>query len=228
MIFNNEHTPSLIPKSFFMLSIIIASLLAAYLMFTNASDIVLFLRPYAVDGNFIRQLILITCLLIYIIRLFLTNFVFLKRKMNWRETIVISTVMSIALFSFAHVGGKSTLTINIYDYLGILLYIVGSWINTRSEHTRNKWKQNEKNKGKLYTGGLFKYSIHINYFGDLLLFSGLALITQSLSMMIVPLAMTIVFIFFIIPRHDKYLGNKYGEDFTEYSSKTKKLIPWLY
>jgi protein-S-isoprenylcysteine O-methyltransferase Ste14 len=87
---------------------------------------------------------------------------------------------------------------------------------------------NEENRGKLYTGGLFKYSMHINYFGDILLFSGLAFITQSFSRMIVPLAMSIVFIFFIIPRHDKYLGEKYGDDFLEYSSTTKKLFPWIY
>ena len=228
MIFKNEHAPSLIPKSVFMLSIMLAVLLAANLMFTNVNDMVLILQPHAVDGNFVRQVIIITCLGIYVIRLFLTNFIFLKRKMNWRETIVISTVMSIALFSFGRVGGGSELEINIYDYLGILLYVIGSWINTYSEYTRNNWKKNEENKGKLYTGGLFKYSIHINYFGDLLLFSGLASITQSLSMMIVPAAMTLVFVLFIIPRHDKYLANKYGDDFLEYSSSTKKLFPWIY
>ncbi|MBL1213745.1 MAG: DUF1295 domain-containing protein [Ignavibacteriae bacterium] len=228
MIFKDEHTPSLIPKSFFMLSLISASLLAAYLMFTNVDDIISILQPHAVDGNFVRQIILITCLLIYIIRLFFTTLVFLKRKMRWTETIIISTLMSIALFSFAKVGGGSKLVINIYDYLGILLFIIGSFINTRSEYTRYKWKQNEENIGKLYTGGLFKYSKHINYFGDILLFCGLALITQSYSMMIVPLAMSLIFIFFIIPRHDKYLGSKYGEDFLEYSSHTKKLIPWIY
>jgi protein-S-isoprenylcysteine O-methyltransferase Ste14 len=228
MIFKNEHTPSLIPKSFFMLSIMMAILLAAHLMFTEVNNMALYLQPYAVEGNIVRQLILITCLLIYVIRLFLTNFVFLKRKMNWRETLVITTVMSIALFSFGRVGGSSELGINIFDYLGILLYVIGSWINTYSEFTRNEWKKDERNKGKVYTEGLFKYSIHINYFGDLLLFTGLASITQSFSLFIVPLAMTLVFIFFIIPRHDKYLGEKYGNDFLEYASNTKKLIPWIY
>ena len=228
MIFNDEHTESIIPKSFFMLAIISGSLLAAYLMFTNVNDIFLPLKPYAVDGNFDRQLILIACLFIYIIRLFFTNFVFLKRKMNWRETIVISALISIVLYSFATVGGGSKSAINIADYLGILLFLFGSWINSRSEYTRNKWKQDESNRGKLYTEGLFKYSIHINYFGDLLLFSGLAFITQSFSMFIVPLAMTLVFIFFIVPRHDKYLKQKYGEDFSEYSLNTKKLFPWIY
>ena len=28
--------------------------------------------------------------------------------------------------------------------------------------------------------------------------------------------------------HIKYLENKYGDNFLEYSSTTKKLIPWIY
>ena len=148
--------------------------------------------------------------------------------MIWRETIVITTLMSIVLFSLAYNGGGSKLGINVYDYIGILLYVVGSWINTFSEFNRYKWKQNELNKGKLYTIGLFKYSMHINYFGDILLFSGMGLISQSFSLLVIPLAMTVVFVFYIIPAPDQYLGKKYGDDFIEYSSKTKKLIPWIY
>ena len=51
--------------------------------------------------------------------------------------------------------------------------------------------------------------MHINYFGDILLFSGLALITQSLSLLVIPFIMTLNFIFFLIPSLDKYLEKKY-------------------
>jgi protein-S-isoprenylcysteine O-methyltransferase Ste14 len=40
--------------------------------------------------------------------------------------------------------------------------------------------------------------------------------------------MTLIFVFFIIPRLDKYLAEKYKDDFKEYAAKTKKLIPWIY
>ena len=136
--------------------------------------------------------------------------------------------MSLALFSFAFVGGNSQIAINALDYSGIILYLTGSWINTQSEYTRHIWKQNEQNKGKLYTDGLFKYSVHINYFGDLLLFIGLALITQSFSLLIIPLIMALNFVIYVIPSLDKYLENKYGDDFIEYASRTKKLIPGIY
>jgi len=228
MLFKDEHTPSLVPKCFFMISIVTASCTAGYLMFTNVDDMISWLKPYKTDGNFTRQLILISCLLLYIFRLFITTFVFLKRKLAWGEAIIIAILMSLALFSFAFVGGSSHIAINALDYSGIILYLMGSWINTQSEYTRHIWKQNEQNKGKLYTDGLFKYSMHINYFGDLLLFIGLALITQSFSLLIIPLVMALNFVIYVIPSLDKYLENKYGDDFIEYASRTKKLIPGIY
>lgn len=228
MLFKDEHDASLLTKTFFMATIIVASLLAGYLIFADLNDIVPQLKPYAINGDFSRQVILMSCLVIYILRLLITVFVFLKRKMTWSETLIISGLMSFALFSFARVGGSSNLPLNLLDYLGLLLFLVGSWINTYSEYTRYIWKKDVTNKGKLYTEGLFKYSMHINYFGDIVLFIGFALITQSQSLLVVPLIMALNFVFFIIPRLDKYLAEKYGEEFVAYASKTKKFIPGIY
>lgn len=211
-----------------MASIITASLLAGYLMFNEANSMALWLKQYAINGNFTRQVILMFCLLFYILRLFVTTFVFLKRKMGWLETIIVSGLMSFALFSFAKVGGSSHLSINILDFIGIFLFLSGSWINTHSEYTRHIWKNNDINKGKLYTRGLFRYSMHINYFGDVVLFSGLALITQSFLLLVIPLVMVLNFVFFLIPSMDKYLEKKYGDEFKNYSARTKKLVPLIY
>ena len=228
MLFKDENTPSLLPKCFFMISIVASGCIAGYLMFADANEMISWFKPYKTGGNFARQLILISCILIYIFRLFITTFVFLKRKLVCGEAIIIAVLMSVALFSFAFVGGSSQMAINALDYSGIVLFLTGSWINTRSEYTRHIWKQNEKNKGKLYTGGLFKYSMHINYFGDILLFLGMALITQSYFLLIIPLAMALNFVINLIPSLDKYLESKYGDYFREYASRTKKLIPGIY
>ena len=228
MLFKNEHTLSLMPKLFVVFSITVASSLAGYLIFTDVNDIISWLQPFKADGNYNRQLILISCVLFYILRLIITTFVFLKRKFVWTEALVVAGLMSLALFSFVHIGGSRPIEINALDYSGIIVYLTGSWINTQSEFTRHIWKRNKDHQGKLYTAGLFKYSMHINYFGDILLFTGLALITQSYSLFIIPLVMALNFIFFVIPRLDKYLATKYGVEFTEYASRTKKLIPGIY
>jgi len=136
--------------------------------------------------------------------------------------------MSFALFSFVKVGGNSNQPIGGLDYFSILLYLIGSWLNTFSEYTRYLWKSHDENKGYLYTKGLFKYSMHINYFGDVVLFIGFAMLTCHLSMVVIPIVMALNFIFFIIPRLDTYLSNKYGEEFKTYAEKTKKFIPGIY
>ncbi|PFO64647.1 hypothetical protein COJ86_28070 [Bacillus cereus] len=38
----------------------------------------------------------------------------------------------------------------------------------------------------------------------------------------------LVFVFDYIPKSDDYLQNKYGEQFTLYKQKTKKLIPFIW
>jgi len=228
MIFKDEYDFSLLPKIIFITAISCASLLAGYLMFTDVNELHDWLKPYAINGNFTRQVILMFCLLFYVSRLFITVFVFLKRKMAWSEMLLVSGLMSFALFSFAKVGGNSHQPVGVLDCISIFLYLFGSWLNTYSEYTRHIWKKHEVNKGRPYTEGLFKYSMHINYFGDVVLFTGFALITCSFSLLVIPLIMALNFIFFIIPRLDKYLAKKYGEEFKEYAGRTKKLIPGIY
>ena len=80
----------------------------------------------------------------------------------------------------------------------------------------------------LYTEGLFHYAVHINYFGDLLLFTGFSLITGSPYTLLVPAVMLAGFIFANIPALDAHLHAKYGATFDAYAAKTKKLIPLIY
>ena len=73
--------------------------------------------------------------------------------------------------------------------LGVALYIAGSFLNTGSELQRKRWKERPENKGRLFTGGFFRYALHINYFGDEVLFAGYALITGQAWALLVPLLM---------------------------------------
>ncbi len=228
MFFIDKNEFSLFPKCFFMAAIIFVTLLAGHLMFNDIDQLSSFLKPYAINGNFKRQVVLMFCLVFYVSRLMVTVFVFLKRKMFWGEMILVSALMSFALFSLVKVGGNSNQPIGLLDYFSLVLYLVGSWLNTFSEYTRYLWKSQYKNKGRLYTRGLFKYCMHINYFGDILLFIGFAMITRHLSMLIIPLAMALNFVFFVIPSLDAYLSDKYGDAFKRYAENTKKFIPGIY
>jgi hypothetical protein len=64
--------------------------------------------------------------------------------------------------------------------------VLGSALNTGAERQRYRWKRRPENAGHLYTGGLFAYARHINYFGDQVLFTGWALITGRLWLFLIP------------------------------------------
>ena len=116
----------------------------------------------------------------------------------------------------------------ISDILALGLLLLGSYLNTYSELQRKWWKNNSANKGHCYTEGLFKYSMHINFFGDVVLFTGWVLFTHNIWTLLLPLMMMYMFISFHIPALDEYLVKRYHEEFKMYANKTKKFIPFVY
>jgi steroid 5-alpha reductase family enzyme len=84
------------------------------------------------------------------------------------------------------------------EIIGILLFLTGSFLNTASEYFRFSWKQKKENTGHLYTGGLFKYARHINYFGDIVLFTGMAMVAHQIQLLIIPISMAFVFVVILI------------------------------
>jgi steroid 5-alpha reductase family enzyme len=114
------------------------------------------------------------------------------------------------------------------DIVGITLFLIGSYINFLADYQRFSWKRNIENKGRLFTSGLFKYAMHINYFGDAVAYLGLALITHNIACFCISMGMFVYFIAFEIPRLDEHLGKKYGDEFAAYSKATKKFIPFVY
>lgn len=59
--------------------------------------------------------------------------------------------------------------------VGATLYVLGMSLELGSEIQRTLWKRDPANKGKVYEGGLFGLSRHINYFGYTLWRGGYAL-----------------------------------------------------
>ena len=207
----------------------LAVIIAAWIILGTGRNSLSFLFGNSNESyNQLSAWILIACALIYFFRLILTNFVVLERKMEWDEASQVLIFMFIIhlLFAYLFVYNKSDFV--PLDWLWIILYFFGSYLNSGSEWMRMIWKKNPENEGKLYTIGLFRYSMHINYFGDTILFTGFAMLTGSLWALSIPLFMALAFVFMHIPMLDKYLVEKYGMQFQEYASKTKKFIPFIY
>ena len=228
MIFIDKYDNSFWNKSFFSCCIFITLFVTLCLMFIELATSNTWLKAYQLNGDFLRQILVASCLIIYFVRLQVTVWLFQKRKWTWLETIIISILMSFVLYSFASVGGNNKQVLGAVEMVGVFLYLAGSYINSHSEYSRHVWKAKKENKGRLYTEGLFSLAMHINYLGEILLFTGWALLTYSPGMLVIPVVMTANFVFFIIPTLDRYLQKKYKDQFKEYAEHTQKLVPFIY
>ena len=178
--------------------------------------------------NYTRRTIIFIFNGVVYLRMWITLVYLLKRKIPLEEMISVPLAFSLYYIGFSFLVYETQLPLDSVDGLGILLFIVGSALNTGSELQRNQWKKDPAHKGKLYTQGLFRYSIHINYFGDLLWVSSYAIITRNWYAIAIPLFLFCFFVFFNIPQLDNYLQKKYGQAFENYWKKTKKFIPFVY
>lgn len=179
-------------------------------------------------GNEARRLLLFTFGLVLWIRMLLTAFIFLQRRVAWGE--VLGTVTALALYQlcFALLGARTFTALSGLDVMAISLFIVGSLINTGSEFQRKRFKANPANQGKLYTQGLFAVVRHPNYLGDLLWVSAWASLTRNPWSAIIVLILASGFIFVFIPELSHYLAQRYDTQYETWASKTNKLIPYIY
>lgn len=179
-------------------------------------------------GGFDRRAIIFCFNIVTLLRLAYTMFFLLKRSIPWEESISVPFAFALYYIGYTLFVLPVDLPIDALDYFSIALFVTGCILNSGGEILRNRWKQKPENKGKLYTGGFFRFSRHINYFGDLLWVSAYALITRNWYAVSIPVFLFCFFAFYNAPKLDKYLGTKYGADFKHYAKTTKMIIPFIY
>jgi protein-S-isoprenylcysteine O-methyltransferase Ste14 len=228
-----SHGRSLTEKTVFSIGHFGIILICIWLVFFNGLTMldILFGQNWQLT-DFKRSYILLACALLYWVRHFITLFYLLARKVEWSEVFGLLGFFALIEIGLLLTGGGAfreySVKLNWLDIIAIILLIFGSYLNSFSEIQRKLWKNDPKNNGLCYTKGLFKYSMHINYFGDTVMFTGWCLFTNSLWSLVLPLMMAGMFIFYHIPGIDSYLSSRYGNDFKDYSKKTKKFIPFIY
>ena len=118
----------------------------------------------------------------------------LKRKIPWEESMSVPFVFGLYFIGFPLFVLPISQPIDGLDYFAFAIFILGCILNSGGEILRNNWKKKPENKGKIYTQGFFKYSRHINYFGDILWVIAYALITKNVWSVTIP-----IFLFCFLP-----------------------------
>ena len=118
--------------------------------------------------------------------------------------------------------------IGLFGLLGISIWLFGFYFESVADKQLSKFLSNPENKGKLMDKGLWKYSRHPNYFGEVTQWWGIFITTLSLPYGILtifgPLTITtlILFVSGIPLLEKKRAGNP---AFEEYKKHTSVFIP---
>lgn len=179
-------------------------------------------------GHPTRRALLVAAMVVLYLRMSATVLVLVRRAIPWAEAMSIPAAFAVYYVGFTLLGAGNAAPPGLLFWLGALLFVAGSVINTLSEILRDRWKRHPENKGKLYTGGLFRYAVHINYFGDVLWVAGFAALAGSLWGWIFPVLLFCFFKFFNAPMLDRHMAEHYGEPFEAYRSSTASIIPFLW
>lgn len=126
---------------------------------------------------------------------------------------------------------------NNLGIIGILFWLTGLLIETFSDLQKYRFINKSKNKGKWINSGLWKYSRHPNYFGEITLWFGVYIYTlfgldsgQALLGLVSPIYISVLIIFVSgVPLLEKAADKKWGkdEDYQEYKKNTNVLVPYI-
>lgn len=180
------------------------------------------------NGDLARRVALALAATVYFVRVQFTTFVFLKRGVRWTEAFTIALWVCALYVTLSFAGGTNDARFGLAAIMGVALFVIGSWMNSYAEYQRQVWKQNPGNRGRLYTQGLFRFTRHPNYLGDLISFSGFCLMSGRWFTIFIPVMMLCGFVFANVPALDAHLAEHYSADFEAYARRTSKLIPFVY
>jgi steroid 5-alpha reductase family enzyme len=126
--------------------------------------------------------------------------------------------------------------LDIFAIVGLLVWIFGFAFEVVADNQKSQFRANPKNKGKFIQTGLWSRSRHPNYFGEIVLWVGVAIIALPVLQgwqwvaMISPVFVTILLTRVSgIPLLENKADKKWGgqKDYESYKKKTPVLIPKL-
>ena len=126
------------------------------------------------------------------------------------------------------ISSQSQPNLNILDYAGALLWLFGFFFETVGDWQLAKFLEKKNSKEKVMKTGLWKYSRHPNYFGEVTMWWAVFLITTNSPLgfygIISPLIISflILFVSGVPLLEQKYAGDP---EYEEYKKKTSKFIP---
>ena len=153
-----------------------------------------FFTLYITDSGNIANYIIVPCIAIWAIRL--GSFLFMRIhkagedrrfrdiKPNFTRFFMTWTLQGMwvsmcLLCVLTALSSYSGIIVNNIFYIGLMIFISGFIIEVLADHQKTVFRKNIDNKDKFISSGLWAYSRHPNYFGEILLWLGIAVMSFS-------------------------------------------------
>ena len=127
--------------------------------------------------------------------------------------------------------------LGVWDAVGLFVWVLGFGIETIADQQKTVFNTEPTNRGKWIESGLWSYSRHPNYLGEILLWTGIAFFGISCFTGLERVAwISPIFIYILLtkvsgtPILDKRALEKWGDDplYQKYRENTPALIPRLF
>lgn len=140
-------------------------------------------------------------------------------------------LMVVVGYSFIHVsifGGGSILSPIVFA--GLLIWLIGYFFEVVGDWQLDMFIRSRPPAGNILSTGLWKYSRHPNYFGEVTMWWGIWLMILSLPFSYMALISPLTITFLIlrvsgIPMLEKSFAN--NSNFQEYKKRTNAFFPWV-
>jgi steroid 5-alpha reductase family enzyme len=120
-------------------------------------------------------------------------------------------------------------------YTGIVVWVVGFAIEVAADRQKSSFKRDPGNEGRFIATGLWAWSRHPNYFGEITLWTGMALLAIPVLsgwqwvVLVSPLFVTLLLTRISgIPMLEAKADERWGDEpeYRQYKASTSVLIPW--
>lgn len=117
---------------------------------------------------------------------------------------------------------------NVFDVLGLIIWSIGFLFEAIGDYQLLQFTKNPANKGKIIQTGLWKYTRHPNYFGEVVLWWGIFCFALPSGFWTILSPLTISFLILYvsgIPMLEKKYEN--NPEFAAYKKRTSAFFPML-
>ena len=153
-----------------------------------------FYTLYVTGSNNLSDLIIVACVSVWAIRL--GSFLFMRIhkvgedrrfrtiKPNFTRFLMTWTLQGMwvsmcLLCVLTALSSYSGVIMNSIFFIGLIVFILGLSIEIIADYQKTVFRRNIENKDKFITTGLWSLSRHPNYFGEILLWTGIAVMSIS-------------------------------------------------